>query len=129
MTRIRGVLFVLVVFGTAACGIGSRGSDGAGAGPDNGAHFGVWSVTRVLAGTPDGGGAEGATAELTAASARFGDRTCTNPTYARRWMAAEAFRDAYGVDPAALGLPPAGEVTLIDVECAAGDPGAGRMLI
>ncbi|HEX7086146.1 MAG TPA: hypothetical protein VF198_07265 [Vicinamibacterales bacterium] len=125
MTRIRATVLLLAVSGSSACGIGACGSSDAG----NGAHLGSWSVARIVAGTPGGEGAVGATAEFGTGDARFGDRTCVQPTYARRWLAPDAFADVYGVTPGALGLPSDGEVALIDVECATGGLEAGRMLV
>jgi len=125
MTRIRATVLLFAVCGSSACGVGACGSNGTG----NGAQLGSWTATRIVAGAPDGEGAVGATAEFGAGDARFGDRTCAQPTYARRWLAADAFADVYGVPPDALGLPSDGEVALIDVECATGALNAGRMLI
>ncbi len=125
MTRMRATVLLLAMGGSSACGMGACGSNGAG----NGAHLGSWSVTRIVAGTPDDEGEVGATVEFGAGNARFGDRTCAEPTYARRWLAADAFADVYGVAPGTLGLPSDGEVALIDVDCATGALNAGRMLI
>jgi hypothetical protein len=126
MTPLRATVLALAVGGSAACGVGGCGFAGDG---NDAAHLGTWSVSRVLAGTPDGRSAVGTTAEFGASEARFGSGTCTSPTYARRWLAASAFADAYGVAPQELGLPGEGEIALVDIECAGGGLAAGGMLI
>ena len=121
MIPLRATVLALALGGSAACGSFQDGSAAA--------HLGTWSVSRLVAGTPAGQSAVGTTAEFGASEARFASGTCTGPTYARRWLAASAFADAYGVSPQDLGLPGEGEIAMIDVECAGGALEAGGMLI
>ncbi len=114
----RHVALAVLIAGAAACGWWTSSEP----------HLGEWKVTRIAAGKADGR-LVGTQARYAAEQAQFGDSSCAQPTYSRRWIAASAFADAYEIAPGELGLPASGEIGMVDVTCRGGSLAAGSTLI